>query len=209
MKLSQSLLLVALMCQMCRFSFANTGTSKGTLQFGLINGGSAFFDPIKQGFNQRCKELGVTCFDVVAFEPTDCTNRTDIMRDWIAMGVNGIAIKPCLDHDVMPVLFEEARQAGVPTVTFDDDVPDSARTAYVGTDNKFLGHTMAKLLRQLRSEGGTFALVGSKAERDQGFLKRLGSTTREMIGHIGFKSLGTFHGHMRLTGYTRWRRTLN
>jgi gamma-aminobutyric acid type B receptor len=170
MKLPQSLLLVALMC---RFSFATAGTSKGTLQFGLINGGSAFFDPIKEGFNQRCKELGVTCFDVVGFEPTDCTNRTDIVRDWIAMGVNGIAIKPCLDHDVMAVIFEEARQAGVPTVTFDDDVPDSARTAYVGTDNKFLGRTMAKLLRQLRSEGGTFALVGSKAERDEGFLEEI------------------------------------
>ena len=159
----------------CYFSFASADTSDGALKFGLINGASDFFKPIQEGWVQRCRELGVTCFDAIGDDEPDtgCTNRSDIVRDWIAKGVNGVAIRPCWDDEASKVLFDEALQAGVPTVTFDYDVPDSSRAAYVGTDNKFLGRTMARLLRQLRPEGGTFSFVGTNKDREEGFFQEI------------------------------------
>jgi gamma-aminobutyric acid type B receptor len=50
---------------------------------------------------------------------------------------------------------------------------DSTCIAYVGADNYFMGQTMAHLLHQLRPEGGTFVLIGSKAVRNQGFLDEI------------------------------------
>lgn len=138
----------------------------------MINGGSAFFDAVRLGWEQRCKELGVNCSHEIGQDHPDfaCSHRAGIVRQWIAEGVAGIALTPCKeDHGVMIDLFEEARQQGVPIVTFDSDIPNSTRAAYVGTDNMFLGRTMARLLRQLRPEGGTYAIIGVKAQREEGF----------------------------------------
>jgi gamma-aminobutyric acid type B receptor len=157
------------------YSFASADTSDGALKFGLINGATDFFKPILQGWVHRCRELGVTCFDAVGDDDliTGCNNRSDIVRDWIDKGVKGVAIRPCWEDEASKVLFDEALQAGVRVVTFDYDVPDSSRAAYVGTDNKFLGRIMARLLRQLRPKGGTFAFVGRNEDREEGFVQEI------------------------------------
>lgn len=118
----------------------------------------------------------MTCFDAVGGDEleTACANRSDIVQDWITKGVNGVAIRPCgFDDEASKVLFDKALQEGVPMVTFDYDIPDSSRSAYVGTDNKFLGRTMARLLRQLRPEGGTFTFVGRNTKRKEGFVQEI------------------------------------
>ena len=120
------------------------------LSFGLINGNSPFFDPVRLGWEQKCRELGVTCHYRLSRTPQQnvtmtCTeDRTDQVREFIELGVNGIVMEPCRDDGAY---IQEAWDAGIPTVTFDADLPESPRVAYAGTDQAFLGRTMARLLR--------------------------------------------------------------
>jgi gamma-aminobutyric acid type B receptor len=142
------------------------------LTFALINGGSGFFDPVEHGWARQCKNLGVTCHyrapNVTEECDCDCSHAY-MVREFISMKVDGIALSPCRGEEAMVSLIDEAFQAGIPIVTFDSDVPNSKRAAYIGTDNCFLGRTMARLLKQLRPEGGTFATMGRSVERLAGF----------------------------------------
>ena len=148
------------------------------LTFALINGGSDFFDPIEHGWARKCKNLGVTCHYRLPNETDDCEcecSRTALLREFIEMNVNGIAMSPCRSNDALRLVIDEAFQVGIPIVTFDSDVPDSRRAAHIGTDQKFLGRTMARLLRQLRPEGGTFSIIGRSRQlgRTEGFLEEI------------------------------------
>lgn len=143
------------------------------LSFGLLNGGSAYFEPIPAGFLAKCQSLGVTCYTRVSNGSIPCAEeRRAAVNDFLALNVSGIAMKPCGDanREEMLALLEET---SVPIVTFDSDVPDSSRIAYVGTDNWFLGRTMARLLRQLRPEGGTYATILRKTGRTEGFVEEI------------------------------------
>lgn len=151
------------------------------LTFGLINGGSVFFDPVRLGWEDKCKEVGVTCHyrTTANLDTEDCNCgcvREILVNEFLSMEnvtFDGIAMKPCDDHARLIPLINNLVDAGIPVVTLDSDSPGSRRAAYVGTDNVFLGRTMARLLRQLRPEGGTFAMIGSKVGRDDGFLEEI------------------------------------
>ena len=154
---------------------SRTTTAARNLSFGLLNGGSSFFDPIRDSFLEKCVEHGVTCHVRVGTSNPCNKSRIALVHEFIQqLSVDGIAMKPCSDAPTnMQELLANATAAGVPVVTFDTDVPDSQRVAYVGTDNVFLGRTMARLLRQLRPAGGTFAILGPKRRRLEGFVQEI------------------------------------
>eukprot|EP00977_Amphora_coffeiformis_P026195 scaffold24543_cov195-Amphora_coffeaeformis.AAC.18 len=153
---------------------ASTQLTSDTLQFGFINGGSTFFDPVVQGWEERCQELKVTCHIRKPVRGPCGPSHAEMFRELLfnasgvqGASVDGIVLRPCDDGPNMEPLILQATQMGVPVLTFDQDVPNSTRTAYVGTDNEFLGQSIARLLRQLRPEGGTFAVIAPKSG-DQG-----------------------------------------
>jgi gamma-aminobutyric acid type B receptor len=89
---------------------------------------------------------------------------------------DGIIFKPDDGYDYVAEtleLVQEAYDMGIPSVTFDEDLNISRRVAYVGTDQAFMGATMARTLRQLRPDGGTYALIDTKQGRNEGFMKEL------------------------------------
>lgn len=144
--------------------------TENDLRFLLVNGGSSFFDPVVDGFNKTCKDLGVSCTNITG---GDCEQREVIVREFIQSGGNGIVYRPCGRPDRDRAIIQEAVDANIPVVEFDGSTPDSARSAYVGTDNVFMGKTIAKLLKQLRPEGGTFVIIAPKAGRLEGFLHEI------------------------------------
>eukprot|EP00977_Amphora_coffeiformis_P016290 scaffold4990_cov176-Amphora_coffeaeformis.AAC.7 len=88
--------------------------------------------------------------------------------------LDGIAISVKNPDLMRPLIDEAVHRRKIPVVTFDSDQDTSARIAYIGTDNVFLGETMAKVAQQIRPTGGTFAILwGDDApnvqQRDQGF----------------------------------------
>jgi gamma-aminobutyric acid type B receptor len=150
------------------------------LTFALVSGGSTFFEPVQTGWETACQSLGIeTCLYIVPNE-MDFDYDTHVhpcvyeVRKLIALKqVDGISARCAYEATE---IFQEARDAGIETVVFDQPSPppppgeeeveveggfDGAHrpSAYIGTDNRFMGRTMARLLRQLRPEGGTFGFV--------------------------------------------------
>ena len=146
------------------------------LTLGVINGGSEFFEPVIDGFLGNCEDLGVTCYNrTVSLADLPCpVERVQLLRELIDLGIDGLALKPCgKTVEETQELYGLAADAGIPVVNFDSDIPNATRAAYVGTDNELLGRTLARLLRQLKPEGGRFALVGEKFDRTPWFKEEI------------------------------------
>ena len=166
------------------------------LRFGLINGQSEFFLPLAQGFTERCTELGIETIHrsnlFVKDNETATIDASEHYRELLDIEfeemidgngtiegpVDAIAFEPSKEVDhVLVELVQEAYDRGIPSVTIDRDIDNSTRVAYVGTNQQFMGATMARSLRQLRPEGGVYALVNGKVERDEGFVNEISRYT--------------------------------
>lgn len=161
-----------------------TKTKKTKLHFAMASGGSAYFEPIRQGWEERCEQLGVECeyhlenwttyeLEYTTQEERDETPKPCVeqMRQFIAARVDGMAVKCNVEHEV----FFEAQEAGIPVVTFSGE-HFSPHDAYVGTDNHAMGRQMARLLKQLLPTGGTYVTAhngDSSTERHEGFVEEI------------------------------------
>jgi ribose transport system substrate-binding protein len=117
-----------------------------------------YFDLSRDGCMKRAKELGnVECIykGPVEHEPA---SQVQIIQDLISQGVDGIAISVS-DAAAAVRVIKQARDAGIPVITFDADAPNSARQAHVGTDNRAMGRALGEELLKLRPEGGKYAMV--------------------------------------------------
>ena len=84
--------------------------------------------------------------------------------------IDGMAVS-VKNADLMKPIIDGAT---IPVITFDSDAPTSKRQAYVGTDNYFMGQTLAKVAQQIHPDGGTYAIVSSDdspniRQREAGF----------------------------------------
>ena len=134
-----------------------------------------FFDASKQGCMDKARALGATCLYVGPEEYTDDEDgakQASFIDDLVKQKVDGIAVAVRQIETVGPAI-DRAVEAGIPVVTFDSDAPESRRTTYVGTDNYFFGETIAKVLKQLVPNGGTYGVIAHSSpnlqERLRGF----------------------------------------
>ena len=151
-----------------------------------------FFDVARDGCLKRAKELGnVECIykGPIEHEPA---SEAQIIQDFVTQKVDGLAISVA-DVAAMTKSIEAATAAGIPVVTFDADAPGSKRLAYIGTNNKDFGLALGKQLRELRPDGGKYAIIsggpGAKnlAERVDGVRESLkGSKWVEVAGSPTF-----------------------
>lgn len=125
--------------------------------FALIPKGmdNPYFDLSRDGCLAEAKKIGVTCIykGPATHEPA---TEVQIMQDFVTQGVSGIAISVA-DADSVTGVIKQARDAGIPVITFDADAPNSARQAYVGTDNAEMGRELGRQLIKVHPKAGTFA----------------------------------------------------
>jgi gamma-aminobutyric acid type B receptor len=152
------------------------------IRFAALGGSSPFFEPVEKGWNDTCRRLGVDCtyivpdFSNVSFENQAIAICEAEVLKLLESGIDGLALgnDGCVDDTARwENLIKENTNPGLPIVLFDHDVINSTRTAYVGTDNVMMGRTMARLLKQLRPEGGTFVIVARVLERNAGFIEEI------------------------------------
>jgi ribose transport system substrate-binding protein len=117
----------------------------------------AFFELTRDGCMEGAKKLKVKC-DYRGPQKHDEAEQVQVVNDLITRKVDGLAISP-VNAQAMGRVIDRAVAAGIPTITYDADSPGSKRALYVGTDNKLLGLEMGKLIRKLRPQGGTIALI--------------------------------------------------
>jgi hypothetical protein len=148
----------------------------------LEEGGSDFYQDTGTGFRQRCQELNITC----QCRPIIKTNKMNppqpeslfqgmgdavwevrrILEEHRQGRINVAGISAKLSYQD-PEVFNEARELGVPIFLMGINKPYSGEkeynmpqpTGFIGTDQAFLGRTMARLLKQLRPSGGTYGFV--------------------------------------------------
>lgn len=151
-----------------------------------------FFDLARDGCQKRAKELGnVECIYKGPVEHEPAT-QAQIIQDFITQKVDGLAISVS-DVPAATRVIKAAVDAGIPVITFDADAPGSARTAYVGTNNKEFGVALGEMLKTMRPEGGKFAMISggpaakNLAERVDGVREALkGSKWSEVSGSPTF-----------------------
>jgi ribose transport system substrate-binding protein len=127
------------------------------LQFAVVPKAmnNPYFDLSRDGCVARAKALGnVECIYTgpIEHEPA---SQVQIIQDLITQGVDGLAISVS-DAEAAIGVIKQARDAGIAVITFDADSPNSARQAYVGTDNKAMGAELGRQLIKLHPGGGTY-----------------------------------------------------
>ena len=155
------------------------------LQFGIVAGGSDYYLPVLDGWETACNRTAMIHPDdpVVCHHRQSNENQTceELVRELLTeYDLDGLAFVPCYRDDKdeslqhRPAFLEYLKTSDVPMLTFNSDhesyhlgLPD--RLTHIGADQHFFGRTLAKLLRQLRPDGGLYAHVGDKAERIAGF----------------------------------------
>jgi len=150
-----------------------------------------FWVEVARGVNAAAVQLGLRT-EFLAPKKESVDKQLTIIKDAIARHPAGLAIAPS-DPSRVRVLIDEATRAGIPTITVETDVPQGARTCYVGTDNyaagKLAGENMAE-----RVKSGQVAIVADRAgdpaldERIRGFQEAIPK------GAPGIAVLGPYFG---------------
>ncbi|VBB09076.1 Hypothetical protein LUCI_4362 [Lucifera butyrica] len=162
------LLTVIMAAALTGCSGSNTQTAKNdkkTLYFIPIVDTGAYWSPMKKAAEEEAKKLGYNLVFKTSPPSEQAKNEKHIgfLEEAIANKAAGIAIAP-MDPDMFDRKVKEAKDAGIPVVTFDADVKTkSNRVAYVGTDNKLAGEELGKkgaeYLKMKGISAGKIALV--------------------------------------------------
>lgn len=135
---------------------ARPAAAQGQMRFALVPKGmnNPYFDLSRDGCVARAREINASCTyrGPVEHEPA---GQVQIIQDLITQGTQGLAISAA-DADAVVGVIRQAREANIAVITFDADSPNSARQAYVGTDNREMGRELGRQLIRLRPQPGIY-----------------------------------------------------
>ncbi len=117
------------------------------LKFAIISKGNhPFFSEGGYGMADALEAMGATHIESEYYAPPEWTGESQLkmMEDVIAQGVNGIAVAVTEAGSLTPII-NEAMSRGVAVTIWDDDVADSDRICFMGTDNFGAGVLMGEL----------------------------------------------------------------
>lgn len=148
------------------------------------NVNNPFFDQARDGCKKAEAELGgqIECRYIGPGEHGGGEEQLQMVNDLIQSGVAGIAVSPSNAAAIASALAQ-AKDAGIPVLTWDSDLlPENAdlRIAYVGTKNYDIGVNLAKIVQDIKPDGGTICIQSGGAaaanhnERMQGIRDTLG-----------------------------------
>ena len=151
----------------------------------VTNNPSEYWTVARSGVEQAERELGIHVEFITPANGT-ATEQTQIVRDLLARGANGIAISPVYPANQTDILNRAANRTLVFTV--DADAPDSKRACYIGTDNVAAGRQAGEQLKRVLPRGGkVMAFVGKRdapnaIERLQGLQDAIKGTKIHILG---------------------------
>ena len=148
------------------------------------------FDEMGRVARRVCKGNHVTCEHITDSRyTTEALNITVNMTyhkhfclaitEWLVYrgDVDGIAIRCPYRRDMPPIISIAKEQFNIPIVVYSGPHEQlGPYVSYVGTDHVHMGKTIARLLKQLRPEGGTYLATyndARSAERFHGFKEEI------------------------------------
>lgn len=122
-----------------------------------------FFAPSHTGARDAAAELSKKLGTNIKIEwrtpvSEDAQKQAEAIEQLVASGADGIALAAS-DAKILKSAVDSAIAKGVPVVTFDSDVPESKRLAYVGVDNFSFGQSIARELAKSMGGKGTIAIL--------------------------------------------------
>ena len=122
----------------------------------------AYYAPTEAAVGPTCERLGC---EVIFLQPSSCdaAEESQLIRDVLARGIDGLGVSACDAAGVAPVV-EEAAATGIPIVTFDADCCADVRAIAVSNSDEQIGELHAVALNDLLPDGGkVINIVGSLA----------------------------------------------
>ena len=176
-------------------NYNNKQNQRAPIRLLLTVSPSAFTEPIIRGFNESChkqQDTRVSCF--VRTQLVRCPDIHAALKDLQTMlatdfyaGLEGLAVNTdCNTQPYTGFLKELTQQKDLSLLTYGRDLPaaETGRFAFVASDNGFMGRTVARLLRQLHPEGGTYAVVGHMKVRTEAFQAEI-EKYNHLPGYVG------------------------
>jgi len=137
----------------------------GVVMFGTNN---PFFEDVMLGLKDIESELSSYNCDIFIKRTPDFDeqNQLDAIDELIKLGINALAIAPQNQEGIVKKV-DELAQMHIPTITFNSDLPGSKRIAYVGSNYRKSGETVAGLMKLFNEDkqlnigvvGGTKAVL--------------------------------------------------
>ncbi len=149
--------------------------------------GNPFFDDVIEGFRKAEKEL--TDYGVTLMLKTqrgyDVDRQLALIGELVKSGISALVIQP-INNPRIAVKINELAACGIPTVTVNTDIENTARRCYVGSDYAAGGVTAAGVMRivtagraHLGIVTGVSMLLGHDQRRD-GFERHIRSVCPEL-----------------------------
>ena len=139
---------------------------KKKLKLGVIlfSTDNPFFADVLQGVHKKAEDLaGYNCSVLVKQIPINVDAQLSAIDELLREEVNGIAIAPQNDGRIRTRINELSKQ-GIPVVTFNTDIENSARIAYVGSNYTKSGRTAAGLLRLMTHGDVLIGIITGSSE---------------------------------------------
>jgi ribose transport system substrate-binding protein len=195
-----------------------SGCGRGTppadrkLQIAVIPKGTTheFWKTIHAGAQKAATERGVDIIWKGPVKEDDRDEQIKVVENFIAQGVDGIALAPLDDQALVPVL-NDAKARGIPVVIFDSGVKWDGYVSYVATDNYKAGVLGAERLGELLGGKGNVILLryaegsASTMEREAGFM----ATLTAKFPNIKVVSQNQYAGPTTETGYAASEKLLS
>lgn len=138
-----------------------------------------FFVAMKNGAEEKCKELGYTLIAQSGSGHASASEQLQLMENMIQKGVKAIMICPCSSTGLISGI-KKANAAGIPVIILDAQVDqeklaeEGAKTeAYIGSDNYRGGSVAGEYAKKLAGEAGrklkTVILTGVPGQENMDF----------------------------------------
>jgi len=119
--------------------------------------GHPYWADVEKGVAKAAEDTGA---NAIFSGPTqaDVNKQINLIEDYMATGLDGLAISA---HDPTALIpfIRKSLDAGIPTIMFDADSPDSDRLVYIGTDNVVGGKMAGQALVDMMGGEGKVILI--------------------------------------------------
>ena len=158
-------------------------TASGNEKYGVVIKvlSSEFWQSMKQGVEDKAKELGVEVEILAANSEDDVEGQVTVFETMIQSGeYNAFVVAPLSDANLVNTVVE-ANEAGYLVANADEEVNPETLAAqggsvisFITTDNKIVGKTAGEYIVSLLNEGDEVAIIEGKAGATSGEARKEG-----------------------------------
>ncbi|QHQ61308.1 substrate-binding domain-containing protein [Anaerocolumna sedimenticola] len=165
---------------------STVSTNQFTIGWSVYNSSYEFFHAMQNGVLAKAEELGIKV--ITHDQKSSTVEMITGVNNLIAQGINALVISP-FNPEAMPVIFDSAREAGIPVVVVDIGTGGTDVDAFIISDN-FAGGSLAgeyalELIRERSLPSRNAAII--KVEETSIHARRRGEGFKDIMTQNGYQ----------------------